>query len=122
MTQKINADEKIPFREYSYSLKMKVVHEIQNGLISRNFASKKYLATRSTIDYWCKKLGTNMSEQNNYSTQKEIKKLKSQIEDLELISDLRMEIIDELMKLVGDEAAKKLYPKQLIEDVRRMKK
>src|SRR5829696_3048035 len=122
MTHKNNADEKIPFREYSYSLKMKVVHEIQNGLISRNFASKKYLATRSTIDYWCKKLGTNMSEQNNYSTQKEIKKLKSQIEDLELISDLRMEIIDELMKLVGDEAAKKLYPKQLIEDVRRMKK
>jgi transposase len=122
MTKKTFPAEKVRFKEYSHSLKLKVVQEIENGLISKNFAAKKYLATRSTIDYWCKKLGTDMNEKNNHSTQKEIKKLKQRIEELQLVTDIRMDIIDELIKLVGEDAAKKLYPKQLIEEVRRMGK
>ena len=122
MTKKTSPAEKIPFRFYSHSLKMKVVHEIENGLISKNFAAKKYIASRSTIDYWCKKLGSVMEQQNNHSPNKEIRKLKSKIEDLELLSDIRMEIIDELINLIGEDKVKKLYPKQLIEEVRRMGK
>ena len=122
MTKKTLPAEKIPFRFYSHSLKMKVVHEIENGLISKNFAAKKYIASRSTIDYWCKKLGSVMEQQNNHSPNKEIRKLKSKIEDLELLSDIRMEIIDELINLIGEDKVKKLYPKQLIEEVRRMGK
>jgi hypothetical protein len=114
--------EKIPFRERSYSFKLKVVQEIENGLISQNYAAKKYLASRSTIEYWCKKIGTDMSEPKNHSLQKENKKLKKEIEDLKLLTDIRMDIIDALIKEMGEEAAKKLYPKQLIEEVRRMGK
>ena len=77
MRQKPSVAEKTPFRERTHAFKLKVVQEIENGLISKNFAAKKYLATRSSIDYWCKKLGTDMSEKNNHSTQKEIKKLKA---------------------------------------------
>lgn len=62
MTKKTSPAEKISFREASYSFKLKVVQEIQNGLISRNFAAKKYLASRSTIEYWYKKLATDMNE------------------------------------------------------------
>ena len=120
MTKKTSAAKPIRFKECSHAFKLKVVQEIENGLISKNFAAKKYLATRSTIDYWCKKLGTDMNEKNNHSTGKEIKKLKEKIEELQLITDIRQDIIDEFIKLVGEDAAKNLYPKQLIEEVRRM--
>ena len=120
MTKKTTAAEPMRFKECSHAFKLKVVQEIENGLISRNFAAKKYLATRSTIEYWCKKLGADMNEKNNHSTRKEIKKLKAKIEELQLITDIRQDIIDEFIKLVGEDAAKNLYPKQLIEEVRRM--
>ena len=122
MTKKTSAAEPMRFKECSHAFKLKVVQEIENGLISKNFASKKYLATRSTIDYWCKKLGTDMNEKNNHSTRKEIKKLKEKNEELQMICDIRQDIIDEFIKLVGEGAAKNLYPKQLIEEVRRMGK
>ena len=120
MTKKTLPAEPMRFKECSHAFKLKVVQEIENGLISRNFAAKKYLATRSTIEYWCKKLGADMNEKNNHSTRKEIKKLKAKIEELQLITDIRQDIIDEFIKLVGEDAAKNLYPKQLIEEVRRM--
>ncbi|HYK46051.1 MAG TPA: hypothetical protein VEV83_12820 [Parafilimonas sp.] len=120
MTKKTSAAERIRFKECSHAFKLKVVQEIENGLISKNFAAKKYLGTRSTIDYWCKKLGTDMNEKNNHSTRKEIKKLKEKVEELQLIADVRQDIIDEFIKLVGEDASKNLYPKQLIEEVRRM--
>ena len=122
MTKKTSAAEPIRFKECSHAFKLKVVQEIENGLISKNFAAKKYLATRSTIDYWCKKLGTDMNEKNNHSTRKEIRKLKDKIEELQLIADVRQDIIDEFIRLVGEDASKNLYPKQLIEEVRRMGK
>ena len=122
MQQTNKPAEKIPFRERSYSFKLKVVREIENGLISQNYASKKYLASRSTIEYWCKKIGTDMNDPKNKSLQKENKKLKKENEELKLLTDIRMDIIDALIKEMGEEAAKKLYPKQLIEEVRRMGK
>lgn len=122
MTKKARAAEKTFFREYSFALKKKVVQQVENGLISKNFAAKKYFASRSTIDYWCKKLGSDMNEENNHATQKEIKGLRKQVQEMKLLNDIRMDIIDALIKEMGEEAAKKLYPKQLIEDVRRMGK
>ncbi len=122
MTKHNSPAETICFRERSHSFKLKVVREIENGLISRNYAAKKYLASRSTIDYWCKKIGTDMSEPNNHSLQKQLKKLKKENEELKLLTDIKMDIIDALIKEMGEENAKKLYPKQLIEEVRRMGK
>ena len=122
MRHKIPPAEKLRFSERTYAFKLKVVQEIENGLISKNFASKKYLATRSTIEYWCKKIGTVMSEPNNQSLQKQLKKLKKENDELKLLTDIRMDIIDALIKEMGEDAAKKLYPKQLIEEVRKMGK
>jgi transposase-like protein len=120
MTKKTLAVEKIPFRETSFAFKLKVVQEIENGLISRNFAAKKYLASRSTIEYWYKKLSTDMNENNN-SAQKEIKKLKAKIEELEFMNEVRKEALEAMFKKFGDEA-KKSYPKQLEEFAREIEK
>ena len=122
MANKSRAAEKFPFREYSFALKRKVVQQIGNGLISKNYAAKNFLASRSSIDYWCKKLASDMNEQNNHSTQKELKELRQQVQEMKLLNDILMDFIDDLIKEMGEEAAKKLYPKQLIEEVRRMGK
>ncbi len=50
-------------KEVSFDFKLSVIDEISNGLISLNYASKKYNISRSTIDYWMKKL-------SNYTSQK----------------------------------------------------
>lgn len=121
MTKKDSPAEKITILKFSYSFKLKVVQEIENGLISKNFASKKYLASRSSIDYWCKKLGTDMNENNNHSTQKEIKKLKAKIEELEFINLVHKEALAEMFKKFGDEP-KKSYAKQLEEFAREIEK
>lgn len=121
MTKKASPAEKISFRESSFAFKRKVVQEIENGLISKNFAAKKYLASRSSIDYWCKKLGTDMKEENNHSTKKEIKKLKAKIEELEFINLVHKEALAEMFKKFGDDP-KKSYAKQLEEFAREIEK
>lgn len=104
--------------DYNYGFKMKVVDEIQNGLISKNFAAKKYLVARSTIEYWCKKLGKPMAKEN-HSLQKELKRLKDRVEELELIKDIQQDMIAEYSNIVGRETTKKLLPKPLIEELLR---
>ena len=121
MKKRGQAADKIPFSQYSHSMKLKVVQEIENGLISKNYASKKYLASRSSIDYWCKKLGTVMTDKDNHSVKKENKKLKDRIEELEFINRVRKDALEEMFKKFGDEA-KKSFPKQLEEMAREMEK
>ncbi|RYE51962.1 MAG: DNA-binding protein [Sphingobacteriales bacterium] len=111
MSKKIKADEGIRFAERSHAFKMKVVREIENGLISRNYAAKKYLATRSSIYYWFKKLST-MDDSNNKSLQKEIKKLKEEIEELKFMNQVYDESLDELFKKYNVDP-KKSYAGQL---------
>ena len=41
-------------KQVSFDFKLSVIDEINNGLISTNYASKKYNISRSTIDYWRK--------------------------------------------------------------------
>ena len=107
--------EKIPFKERSHAFKLKVVREIENGLISRNFASKKYLTSRSTIDYWYKKLSTDMNASSeNKSLQKQVKKLKEEIEELEFVNRVHREALEEMLKKYGEDP-KKSYAGQLLE-------
>ena len=121
MKKKDSPAEKKAIPKFSFAFKLKVGQEIENGLISKNFASKKYVASRSSIDYWCKKLGTDMNENNNHSTQKEIKKLKAKIEELEFINMVHKEALTEIFKKFGDEP-KKSYAKQLEEFAREIEK
>ena len=43
MTKKASPAEKITIPKFGFAFKLKVVQEIENGLISKNFAAKKYL-------------------------------------------------------------------------------
>ena len=46
-------------KDYSYSFKLSVVHEIEQGFLSRSQAMDKYgIQARSTITTWLKKYGT----------------------------------------------------------------
>jgi transposase-like protein len=109
-------------KECSFAFKTFVIDEINNGQISLNFAAKKYNVSRSTLDYWRKKLSNYESKQTGMSLEKENKKLRERIEELEFVKDFQQELIIELEKVTGDELSKKLLPESLSKEIQRKKK
>jgi transposase-like protein len=109
-------------KQVSFEYKLSVIQQINNGQISLNYASKKYNISKSTIEYWMKKL-TNY-EQTNKSISKddEIRMLKSKIEDLEGIKAFQQEIIIEFESVTGEELSKKYLPDWLANEIQRKKK
>ena len=73
-------------KEVSFDFKISVIEEISNGLISLNYASKKYNISRSTIDYWMKKLSNYDTQKKSVSKNDEIRKLKETIEELQAVN------------------------------------
>ena len=102
-TQKKGTCRKKNGREVSFDFKLSVIDEINNGLISVNYASKKYNISRSTIDYWMNKLSNYASKSKGMSKNDEIKKLKERIEELEFIIDFQQDMIVEFEKITGEE-------------------
>ena len=98
------------------------IEQINSGQISLNFAAKKYNITRSTLQYWQKKLTNYESKQENMSLEKELKKLRQTKEELEFIKELQQEIIIEFEKVTGKELSKKLLPEQLWKEIQAKKK
>ena len=109
-------------KQVSFEFKLSVIDEINNGLISTNYASKKYNISRSTIDYWRKKLSNYISKSKRMSKEQENKKLKERIEELELIKDIQQDIIVEFEKVTGDDLSKKWLPGHLANEIQRKKK
>lgn len=109
-------------REVSFDFKISVIDEINNGLISLNYASKKYNISRSTIDYWRKKLSNYASKSKSMSKEQEIKKLKERIEELEFVKDFQQDMIVEFEKITGEELSKKFLPEHLAQEIQRKKK
>lgn len=109
-------------KQVSFEYKLSVIQQINNGQISLNYASKKYDISKSTIEYWMKKL-TNY-EQTNKSISKddEIRRLKSKIEDLEGIKAFQQEIIIEFESVTGEELSKKYLPDWLANEIQKKKK
>ena len=56
------------------------------------------------------------------SLEKENKKLRKQLEELEFIKDFQQEIIIEFEKVTGQELSKKYLPESLSEEIQRKKK
>jgi len=81
-TQKKTPCRKRNGREVSFEFKLFVIDEINNGLISVNYAAEKYNISRSTIAYWIKKLSNYASKSRRMSKEQEIKKLRERIEEL----------------------------------------
>ncbi len=109
-------------KQVSFEFKLSVIDEINNGRISTNYASKKYNISRSTIDYWRKKLSNYVSKSKSMSKEQEIKKLKQRVEELELIKDIQQDIIVEFEQVTGDDLSKKWLPEHLANEIQRKKK
>ena len=109
-------------KQVSFEYKLFVIQQINNGQISLNFASKKYDISKSTIEYWMKKL-TNYEQTNKgISKDDEIRKLKTKIEDLEGVKAFQQELIIEFESVTGEELSKKYLPGWLANEIQRKKK
>ena len=123
----MDTEKKTPCRkkngkEVSFEFKLSVIDEINNGLISANYASVKYNISRSTIAYWIKKLSNYASKSRRISKEQEIKKLRERIEELEFIKDFQQDMIVEFEKVTGEELSKKFLPEHLAQEIQRKKK
>jgi transposase-like protein len=110
------------YQKISFDLKLSIIDEINNGLISANFASKKYNVSRATIAYWRQKLSNYKSHSKSMSKDEQIRKLKERIFDLEGIKEFQQEIIIEFEKVTGEELSKKYLPEKLANEIQRKKK
>ena len=121
-TQKKTPCPKRNGREVSFEFKLSVIDEINNGLISANYAAQKYNISRSTIAYWIKKLSNYASKSKRMSKDQEIKKLRERIEELEFVKDFQQDMIVEFEKVTGEELSKKFLPEHFAQEIQRKKK
>lgn len=110
------------YQQISFDLKLSIIDEINNGLISVNHASDVYGISRSSITYWIKKLSSFAQTKKGMSKNDEIKKLKERIEALEFMKDLQQDIIVDFEKITGQELSKKYLPETLANEIARKKK
>jgi transposase-like protein len=109
-------------RQVSFDFKLSVIEEIYNGQISVNYASKKHNISRSTIDYWMKKLSNFHSKSKAMSKDQELKKLRERVEELEFIKDFQQDMIIEFEKVTGQDLSKKYLPERLANEIQRKKR
>jgi len=123
MRQNKKADcRKKEYQKISFDLKLSIIDEIHNGLISVNHAAKVYDISRSSITYWMKKLSSFAQNKKGMSLKEENKKLKERIEALEFIKELQQDIIVDFEKVTGKELSKKYLPEALANEIARKKK
>ena len=108
-------------KECSFEFKTFVIEQINSGQISLNFAAKKYNVSRATLQYWQKKLSNHQSTLINMSIEKELKKQRKQIEELEFVKEIQQIIIAEFEKETGRELSKKYLPEFLYKEIQKRK-
>ena len=121
-TQNLTDCRKKNGKQTSFEFKIFVIEQINNGLISLNYASKKYDISRSTIEYWRKKLSNYTSKNKAMGLAEENKKLREKLEELEFIKDFQQDLIAEFEKVTGKELSKEFLPKHLAKEIQRKKK
>jgi transposase-like protein len=97
----------------SFEFKIFVIDQINNGQISLNFSAKKYNISRSTLDYWRRKLSNYGSKNKAMSLEQEVKKLRERVEELEFVKDFQQDLIAEFEIVTGEELSKKYLPEHL---------
>jgi len=112
---------KINYQKVTYEHKLFVIDQITNGQISVNHASKKYDISRSSINYWIKKYATFEQTNKIMNKEKEIKKLKDRIEELEFVKDFQQDIIADMELITGVNLSKKCLPKTLAKEIEKKK-
>ncbi len=120
--QKKDDCPKKQYQKISFDLKLSIIDEIHNGLISVNHAAEVYNISRSSITYWMQKLSSFTQNKKGMSLKEENKKLKERIEALEFIKELQQDIIVDFEKVTGEELSKKYLPEALANEIARKKK
>ncbi len=110
------------YQKVTLETKLLVVDQILNGQLSTNFASEKYDVPRTTITYWLRKYSTLVQQNTGMSKDKEIKKLKEKIEELEFQKDFQQDIIADMELITGVDMSKKSLPKTLAKEIEQKKK
>jgi transposase len=110
------------YQKVNLETKLLVVDQILNGQLSTNFASKKYDVPRTTITYWLRIYSTLVQQNTGMSKDKEIKKLKEKIEELEFQKDFQQDIIADMELITGVDMSKKSLPKTLAKEIEQKKK
>jgi transposase-like protein len=105
-------------KRYSMAFKKQVVEPVLNGQMSQRFAANKHGLHRNTVASWCREFNTQMSEKNQ-SKNKEIKKLKDKIEELELLKDIQQDMLAILQKETGTDVLEKYLPEQLFKEIQK---
>jgi transposase-like protein len=116
------ACRKMNGKNCSFEFKTFVIEQINNGQISLNFASKKYNISRSTLDYWRKKLSNYQSKNESMGLEQENKKLRERNEELEFVKDFQQDLIAEFERVTGKELSKKYLSGHLSAEIQRKKK
>ena len=121
-SQKTQPCRKKEYQKISFDLKLSIIDQINNGQISVNHASNKYNVSRSSIDYWLKKLSNFESKSKVMSKNDELKKLREKVEELEFIKELQQDIIIDFQEVTGKDLSKKLLPKVLAKEIETRKR
>ena len=122
ITSKIQACPKKEYQKVSFDLKLTIIDRIQNGQISLNHASEVYRISRSSINYWMKKLSTFAQTKKGMSKNDELKKLREKIKELEFIKEFQQDCIVDFERITGEELSKKFLPEALANEIARKKK
>ena len=109
------------YQKPAWGLKRKILNQIINGQISKHHAHKKYNVSRSLIDYWLKKFTTLEEAERFMEKDKELKKLKKSIQELEWVKEFQQDLIVEFEKETGKELSKKFLPEYLAKEIKRKK-
>ena len=122
ITAKSKACPKKEHQKVSFDLKLTIIDRIQNGQISLNHASEVYQISRSSINYWMKKLSTFAQTKKGMSKNDELKKLREKIKELEFIKEFQQDCIVDFERITGEELSKKFLPEALANEIARKKK
>jgi transposase-like protein len=120
--EKTEECRKMNGKNCSFEFKIFVIDQINHGQISLNFASKKYNISRSTLDYWRRKLSNYEAKNTGMSLEKELKKLRERNEELEFIKEFQQDLIAEFERVTGKELSKKFLPEYLANEIQKRRK
>ena len=115
----------ITYQGYSHGFKLRVLADVENGLLSINQAAIKYQIGRSTIQKWMNKFGLQdkkLREIGGRSPKEEIKRLQKKILELETQNSILETAIDIVEEEFNVDVKKKYLPESLKNTLRNIKK
>lgn len=112
MTGKEKAKYKAaPLKSYGYAFKLKIVHEVECGIISKDGAKYKYgIAGNSTVLNWCRQYG-KLKHEKKFTIMKKMHRKEPSAE--QRIEDLEKALEKAQLKIVGLESMIQIAEKEL---------